>query len=237
MKFKKIIEKIESTKKPLLALLVDPDKLNLDLVAKAELNNVFCLLVGGSSLKKQNFDLTVKLIKKKTNLPIIIFPGDEYQISDKADGLLFLSLISGNNAEFLIGKQSKTALLIKRSKIPTWPTAYILINGGKISTTEKVTKTKALKSNNEIIARSAAAELLGFKVLYLEAGSGAKTPVNSGLITQIRKVCGLPIIAGGGVDSEKKLISLLQAKPNMIVIGNAFEKNPDLLKTLGLYFK
>lgn len=237
MKFSKLIQAIKETKRPLMAMLVDPDKLNLELVRKAEANNVFCILVGGSLIKEFNFENTIIQIKKKTNLPVVIFPGDEFQVSNKADGMLFLSLISGNNAEYLIGKQSKAALAIKKNKIPTIPTAYILVNGGKKSTTEKVTNTKPLSLVNDIVTRSVAAELLGFQLLYLEAGSGAKTPLTNALISKIQKISQLPIIVGGGINNEKKLSRIIKAKPSLIVIGNALEENPALLKTFSLYFK
>ncbi|MCA6435080.1 MAG: phosphoglycerol geranylgeranyltransferase [Bacteroidota bacterium] len=237
MKFNKIIQTIKKTNTPLMAMLVDPDKLNLELVKDAAKNNVFCILVGGSSIKKNNFEKTISQIKKKTKLPIVIFPGDEYQVSSKADGMLFLSLISGNNAEYLIGKQSKVALSIKKNKIKTVPTAYVLINGGKVSTTQKVTNTKPLSLNAEITARCVAAELLGFQLIYLEAGSGAESPLSNKLISNIKKLIQLPIIAGGGINTEKKLIRIIKANPNLIVIGNAFENDPSLLKTFGLYFR
>jgi phosphoglycerol geranylgeranyltransferase len=237
MKFNKVINTIKNTKKPLLALLADPDKLNLQLIKEAKKNNVFCILVGGSKLVKDNFNDTVLKIKSVTKLPVLIFPGDEFQYSAKADGMLFLSLISGNNPEFLIEKQAKAALKIKQAKIKTIPTAYLLINGGKISTTQKVTNTKPLVSQTEIINRIAAAELLGFKLIYLEAGSGAKNHLSNSLIKAVKKTINLPLIVGGGINNTKKLKTVLSSKPNLIVVGNAFENNPQLLNQFGLYFR
>lgn len=237
MKFERLIQNIKDSKRPYMAMLVDPDKLNLELVKKAEENNVHCILVGGSSIKESNFEKTIVQIKKNTNLPVIIFPGDEYQLSYKADGMLFLSLISGDNADYLIGKQSKVSINILKKKIKTVPTAYVLIDGGKISTTEKVTNTKPLTLHKDILARCAAAELLGFQLLYLEAGSGAINPLSNSLISKIKKLIQLPIIAGGGINTEKKLREIIKANPNLIVIGNAFENDPSLLRTFGLYFR
>ncbi|MCA0429720.1 MAG: geranylgeranylglyceryl/heptaprenylglyceryl phosphate synthase [Bacteroidetes bacterium] len=237
MKFNKVINKIKNTKKPLLALLADPDKLNLQLVKDAKKNNVFCILVGGSKLLKDNFNETVIKIKSVTKLPVIIFPGDEFQLSTEADGMLFLSLLSGNNPEFLIGKQAKAALKIKQAKIKTIPTAYFLINGGKISTTQKVTQTKPLVAQRDILNRIVAAELLGFKLIYLEAGSGAKNHLKSSLITKVKKTINLPLIVGGGINNITKLKAVLNSSPNVIVVGNAFENNPQLLNQFGMYFR
>ncbi len=237
MKFNTIINTLKNTKKPLLALLADPDKLNLQLIKEAKKNNVFCILVGGSKLIKNNFNETVVKIKSVTTLPVLIFPGDEFQISAKADGMLFLSLISGNNADYLIGKQAKAALKIKQANINTIPTAYVLINGGNISTTQKVTNTKPLVHKSEIINRIAAAELLGFKLIYLEAGSGAKNHLNKNLITSVKKTINLPLIVGGGITNISKLKKVINSNPNLIVIGNVFEKKPQLLNQFGLYFR
>ena len=184
---------------------------------------------GGSSLQKNNFEKTLRSIKSKTTIPVIIFPGDESQVSKYADGLLMLSLLSGRNAEYLIGKHVNAASKIRAAQLPVVPTAYILIDGGNKSTTQKITKTTPLSNKKEIINTVIAGELLGKQLIYLEAGSGAKKTLTPALIQEVRKNTVLPIIVGGGIDTIQKVKRLIATKVDYIVIGNAFENNPTLL--------
>lgn len=219
-----------------LIVLIDPDKYNPKLI---ELINTCCvsyIFIGGSVLKKNNFEKTIKSIKAKTKVPLIIFPGDETQVSKKADGILMLSLLSGRNAEYLIGKHVKAAQNIKASKLKVIPTGYILVDGGKKSTTQKVTKTKALNNKKEIINTAIAGELLGKQLIYLEAGSGASKTLNNSLITSVKKEISIPVIVGGGINSSAKAKTIIAAKPDYIVVGNALEKEPNLLVELNPLF-
>lgn len=222
----------------MFAVLIDPDKFNEALVLRTKGTRVSCFLVGGSSLKEQNISQTVKRIKQISKLPVVLFPGDETQLTKEADGLLLLSLLSGRNPEYLIGKHIKAAPVISKLKLAHIPTAYLLIDGGNTSTTQKVTGTQSIDSKNtsEIIFTSMAGEQLGFKALYLEAGSGAKKTISTSLLKQIKQRVSIPVIVGGGIDSEKKARDLINAGANMIVVGNALEKNTELLKEINKAF-
>jgi len=208
-----------------LIILIDPDKYNPDLIEIANKCCVSYIFVGGSGLKGNVFNKTVKSIKSISKIPLIIFPGDESQISELADGILILSLLSGRNAEYLIGKHVKVAAKIKASKLETIPTGYILVDGISKSTTQKVTKTKPLTSKKEIIATAIAGELLGKKIIYLEAGSGAKKNISSSLVKEVKKQISIPLIIGGGINLMlQKAQQIINSNPDYIVVGNALEK-------------
>lgn len=219
-----------------LILLIDPDKYNPELIKLTDKSKVIYFFVGGSILKKNTFEKTIKSIKSLTKIPVIIFPGDETQISKHADGILLLSLLSGRNAEYLIGKHVKAASKIKASNIKVIPTGYILIDGANISTTQKITKTKPLSSKKEIIETAIAGELLGKKIIYLEAGSGAKKTLDTSIIKDVKKNISIPLIVGGGIDSVLKVKNILLSNPDYLVIGNALEKSPDLLIEINKLF-
>lgn len=212
-----------------LIILIDPDKYNPELIKMADKHKVAYIFVGGSILKKNTFEKTIKSIKKITEIPVIIFPGDETQISKHADGILMLSLLSGRNAEYLIGKHVKAATKIKASNLKVIPTGYILIDGANKSTTQKITKTKPLTNKKEIIETAIAGELLGKKLIYLEAGSGAKKIVYASIIKEVKKNISIPLIVGGGINSVLKVKDILLSNPDYLVIGNVLEKSPDLL--------
>ncbi len=238
MKFKKIIARLQNGKKPGLAILIDPDKYNPELVRMAKKNGVTCFLVGGSKLKVDNITSVVTSIKKISSLPVILFPGDEGQLTSRADGLLLLSLLSGRNPEYLIEKHIRAAPLIKKMKLPYLSTAYLLIDGGRRSATQDVTGTVPMdpKKSDYIVNTALAAEQLGFGAIYLEAGSGAKQQVHSALIRQIKKTTSLPLIVGGGIDTREKAQKAVAAGANLIVVGNALENNVYLLAKIGTLF-
>jgi phosphoglycerol geranylgeranyltransferase len=238
MSFKNIIKKLEAGKKPLLAVLIDPDKFNPELVHLANESKVSCFLVGGSELKKGDVTKTILAIKKISQIPVILFPGSERQLSKKADGLLLLSLLSGRNPDYLISKHIAAAPIIRKMELAHLPTAYLLIDGGSVSTTERVTGTRPLDPKNKtlVINTAIAAEQLGFKAIYLEAGSGASTSISAALIKDIKKHSGLPLIVGGGISSGQKAQEIINAGANMIVIGNALEKNVFLVTEISKCF-
>jgi putative glycerol-1-phosphate prenyltransferase len=217
-----------------LVVLVDPDKFNPALIDLAEKGKVSFFLVGGSELKKNNIQNVVAQIKKRSRKPVIIFPGNEKQICRNADGLLMLSLISGRNPEFLIGKHVKAAPLIKKNKLKTFPVGYILVNGERTSTTQKVTRTKALNASDKttVINTALAGELLGLQAIYLEAGSGAKKQVNVSLVKAVKKAICVPLFVGGGIDSYTKAKQAVDAGADYVVVGNALEKNLYLLSEI-----
>ncbi|MBI3517893.1 MAG: geranylgeranylglyceryl/heptaprenylglyceryl phosphate synthase [Bacteroidetes bacterium] len=219
-----------------LVILIDPDKYNPELVKLANACKVSYIFVGGSSLKGNSFEKTIRSIKSITSIPVVIFPGDETQISKYADSILILSLLSGRNAEYLVGKHIKAASKIKASKLETIPTGYILVNGDKTSATQKITKTKPLTGKKEIIETAIAGELLGKQLIYLEAGSGAKKTLDASVIKAVKKQISIPLIVGGGIDSLQKAKQIILSGPDYIVIGNALEKRPDLLLEINTLF-
>ncbi len=225
---------IHTKNKTQLVVLVDPDKFNPQLIKLAAKSKVAFFLVGGSTLKKNNMAAVISKIKKHTKKPVIIFPGHENQICKNADGLLLLSLISGRNPEYLIGKHVKAASVIQRLKLKSFPVGYILVNGNRTSTTQKVTKTKSLSpSAIKLITDTAlAGEQLGLKAIYLEAGSGAKTNVNIKVIKAVKRKISIPLFVGGGIDSAEKARQAVKAGANFIVVGNALEKNLYLLSEI-----
>jgi phosphoglycerol geranylgeranyltransferase len=237
-KFDNLRKQIEDST-PRLAVLIDPDKFNEDLILLANKSNVLCFLIGGSQIEKGNLKKTVSRIKKCSSIPILLFPGDETQLSKEADGLLLLSLLSGRNPDYLIGKHVLAAQEIKKMRLPILSTAYLLIAPKGQSSTEKVSKTLPLHPDktNIIINTALAAEQLGFKAVYLEAGSGTDQPIAPALIRSIKKTINIPVIVGGGIDSISRVNKAIQAGANMVVVGNALEKNVHLLSDMSRCFK
>lgn len=240
MKFKRLLRKLGSRKKPLLAVLIDPDKFNPQVVNVANKCAVSCFLVGGSALRAGNTaQSTVREIKKLSDKPVILFPGDETQLTKDADGLLLLSLLSGRNPEYLIEKHIRAAPLIRKMRLPHLSTAYILIGGGGTSATEKVTGTSPLnpKKGDYIVNTAVAAEQLGFRAVYLEGGSGSSVNVRPRLIRRIRNSIDIPVIVGGGIDSPARARQAIGAGADMVVVGNALEKNVYLLNQISACFR
>ena len=233
---KSFYEELKDRSKKRIALLVDPDGYdNGSLEELIKLINQYppdLLLVGGSILFKP-IDITITALKLGTRLPVFIFPGNLYQLSDRADGILFLSLISGRNPEFLIGNHVLAAPHLGRSGIEVIPTGYMLIGDGKVSSVEYMSNTGPIPGDKPdiAVATAMAGEMLGLKSLYLEAGSGASHIVEPGIIRAIRKNISLPLIVGGGIRSVENAEELFAAGADMIVVGNALEKDPELIKT------
>jgi len=219
------------------AVLVDPDKHTGESLQKLcnyiNQSKVDFMLDGGSLLLKSNFDFTIEYLKQNSKLPVVIFPGSNFQVSDKADAILFLSLVSGRNPEYLIGQHVTAAPLIKASNLEVIPTAYLLIDGGRISSTAYITQTVPIPNDKPdiAVATALAAEMLGMKLIYLEAGSGAESTVSSELIKAVKAAVKIPVIVGGGIRSAGRAKEIFDAGADIIVIGNALESNADLLNS------
>jgi phosphoglycerol geranylgeranyltransferase len=228
-------QQLKDRSKKRVALLVDPDgydNKSLDeLIGFINLYPPDLILVGGSILFNP-IEITITALKLGTKLPVFIFPGNLYQLSDRADGILFLSLISGRNPEFLIGNHVLAAPHLGRSGIEVIPTGYMLIGNGKASSVEYMSNTSPIPDNKPdiAVATAMAGEMLGLKALYLEAGSGASHSVEPAMIRAIRKLISLPLMVGGGIRSAETALELFSAGADMIVVGNALEKDPGLMK-------
>ena len=218
-----------SQKKKLLAILIDPEKFDLQNTASFLRNLPMAtthLFVGGSTVPEGMTEHLIKELKLYTAKPILLFPGDVSQITDVADGLLFLSLLSGRNPEYLIEQQIKAVSKLRGSALEVIPTGYILIDGQNVSAVSQVTHTNPMAQNNvqSIVDTAKAGELMGAKLIYLEAGSGAKIPVSAEIISAVKKELNVPLIVGGGIKTEEQINNAYKAGATMIVMGTAFEK-------------
>lgn len=225
---------MEINKKHSLALLLDPEKANPDaLPITADCHPDYIFVGGSTGGDTTEFiaNLKSKISNLKSPIPVILFPGNASQFSPKADGILFLSLLSGNNPEYLVNQQIKSARAIHDSHIDFVPTAYILIDGGVETSTMKVTGTKPINPSDlqTIVDTCIAAELMGKKAIYLEAGSGAKTPVSSDIIRAVRAVTSVTLIVGGGIRTPEAMNAAYDAGADIVVIGNHFESHPEEL--------
>ena len=225
-----ILKSIEKGQK-LLAVLIDPDKVDNARLPNfiKKLNESFAthIFVGGSTVKEKDSEIVVSAIKKYTELPIILFPGDVTQITGKADALLFLSLLSGRNPDYLIGKHVQSISKLNQTNLEVIPTGYILIENGKETSVQRVTKTNPIPRKNiqEIKDTALAGEFLGLRLIYLEAGSGAFEPVTSEIINAVKKSLRIPLIVGGGIKSMKQIQETYNSGADLIVIGTAFEED------------
>lgn len=224
-------------KRKLLAVLVDPDKCTtqlLNIICDKRNKEILDFIFVGGSLVSKNINDTIIELKKRTEKPIVLFPGNSNQLSDKADALLMLSLISGRNPEYLIGQHVNAAPIIARSKIEVIPTGYILIDGGVSTSVEYMSNTRPIPRDkiDIAIATSLAGQYLGLKMLYLEAGSGAQNPVPIEMIKAVKENVNIPIIVGGGLRTKESIEKAYQAGADIVVVGTAIENNPDLLTML-----
>jgi len=223
-----------------LAVLIDPDRYQHDtliqLLELAKNCKVDFLFVGGSLLVEHNFEDTLRTIKKHSSIPLILFPGSNYQVHSAADAILFLSLISGRNAEYLIGQHVVAAPLVKEAGLEVIPTGYILVDGGRVSTTSYITQTVPVPADKPEIAMATAlaGEMLGLKMIYLEAGSGAKSPVSTAMIREVKNAISIPLIVGGGIRSAEQAEAISKAGADVVVVGNVLEKEPELLMEISL---
>lgn len=228
-----ILNKI-SNKKGQIAILIDPDKVNskqqvFSLLKKCMFAEIDFLFIGGSTVSKTDFDNTLLYIKEyNAKIPIVLFPGSAQQISKSADAILYLSLISGRNPDFLIGHHIQSANELFEMDIEIIPTSYLLIDGGTKSSVAYISQTSPIPPANETIITNTvkAGIMLGHSLIFLDAGSGAKNHVPKSVISKLKKL-NHPIIVGGGIKSIESLNDLKEA--NVIVIGNKIEEDIDFL--------
>lgn len=215
----------------LLAILIDPDKVALEglrvLAEKINQSPATHIFVGGSSFDGNHLDEIIFCLKEKINLPILLFPGNPSQISAEADGILFLMLLSGRNPDYLIEHQIDAVPLLEQNMLEVISTGYLLIESGAETAVERVSKTKPLSINNiEYISQTAkAGELIGNKLIYLEAGSGAQNAVPLEIIKNVSNRISVPLLVGGGIRSKKQIGEAYLAGADLVVIGTAFEND------------
>ena len=220
----------------LLAILIDPEKLTVEdaiiLAKKIKNSPATHIFVGGSTFSGSHLGKLITVLKQKTNLPTLIFPGHPFQISEEADGILFLSLLSGRNPDYLIEHQINSVRILEQTNLEVIPTAYLLIDGGKETAVQSVSQTKPIAhSDIELAYRTAkAGELLGMKLIYLEAGSGANQNVSLEMIKYITENCKIPVIVGGGIRSMQTIQQVYDSGADLVVIGTAFENDSNFFK-------
>ena len=217
------------------ALLIDPDKQDkselISIIKKAEQAKTDYFFVGGSLLTNDSLDSCLTTLKENSDIPVVLFPGNAMQVNDKADGILFLSLISGRNAEMLIGRQVITAPILKQSSLEVLPTGYMLIDSGRPTTVSYMSNTTPIPAEKNSVAActAVAGEMLGLKLIFMDGGSGAQNPISEEMITEVSKSVDTPLIIGGGISSGEKAAANCKAGADIIVVGNAIEKNENLI--------
>lgn len=215
----------------LLAVLLDPDKVEFTriktLIANINQSPATHIFIGGSLVFSNAIEELIAKVKAFTPLPILLFPGHPSQIAQNADGILFLNLLSGRNPDYLIGHQVNSAPVLKKLNLEVIPTAYLLIESGEKTAVEVVSKTNPISRQDidEAVATAQAGELMGNKLIYLEAGSGALQPVPSDMIRKVTESVAIPVVVGGGIRTKKAMDLAYEAGATMVVIGTAFEKN------------
>ncbi len=235
--YKELLERKQKGQKS-FAVLIDPDKVNppaIEQLVKLSVDaGVDYFLVGGSLVISNQLDEVVQQIKAACDIPVILFPGSPSQVSKYADGLLYLSLISGRNPELLIGQHVISAPFVKQSGLEIISTAYMVVDGGAPTTVSYISNAAPLPSDkNEIAMCTAmAGEMLGMKVVYMDAGSGAKRPISESMIQAVAQQIEAPLIIGGGITDPEKAYRNCKAGADVIVICNAIEKNATLIKEM-----
>jgi putative glycerol-1-phosphate prenyltransferase len=218
-------------------LLIDPENHTTDqlkeITKQANRAGVDYIFLGGSLITKP-IEPSVETIKNNTSLPLILFPGNLMQISNQADGILLLSMISGRNPDLLIGNHVLAAKRLKESKLEIMPTGYILVDGGNRTAVEYISNTKPIPADQtEIIVSTAiAGELLGHKMIYLETGSGASKSLSSNIVREVKNHISIPLIVGGGLKEPSDVKRISEAGADVIIVGNAIEKNLNMLKNM-----
>lgn len=233
-----VYQNISASNQKLLAVLMDPDKMTLDAVKtfiqKVNTTIATHIFVGGSTVDEGVIAPFVEAVKKYTKLPVVLFPGDITQLTDNADALLFLSLISGRNPDYLIEKHVQSMSKLRAMSLEIIPTGYMLIENGKETAVQRVSETQPMQRDDvsKIVDTAKAGELLGMKLIYLEAGSGALHAINKEIIEAVKAELGIPLIVGGGIRNKSQLIEAYNAGADMVVIGTAFENDTTFFNEL-----
>jgi phosphoglycerol geranylgeranyltransferase len=224
--------------KKAFAVLIDPDKVNQDsfshLIALSEQQSVDFFFVGGSLITSHIMEEVISQLKDHTEIPVLLFPGNSLHLNDKVDGVLFLSLISGRNPDYLIGQQIISAPLLKRSGVEVLATGYMIIDSGHQTTVSYISNTTPIPHDKPNVAActAMAGEMLGLKLIYMDAGSGAKKTISQEMITAVQQSVEIPVIIGGGINSSQKAQEALQAGADVIVVGNGIEERVNLLQEI-----
>ncbi len=219
-------------------VLVDPDKPSIkeieQIAESANDAHVDFFFVGGSLLVNNNLDICIDILKKNTEIPVVLFPGNTMQMSYKADAILFLSLISGRNAEMLIGRHVIAAPYLKLSPLEVLSTGYMLIDSGKPTTVTYMSSSVPIPYDKDDIAActAMAGEMLGLKLIYIDAGSGADKPISTSMINNVKQNTSVPMIVGGGIKTPEQAVNSCKAGADVVVIGNAIEKDVQLVKEM-----
>lgn len=232
-----IKEKVKRNQK-IFSVLIDPDKQNfaelLKTIHRCNESNIDFFLVGGSIITQVELDKTVHAIKENSKIPVILFPGNHSHISGKADGILFLSLISGKNPDFLIGNQLLATPTIRKTKLEVIPTGYLLVDCGKATTVLKVSETTPIDYHDDDVAETTAltGQLLGQKLIYIDGGSGAEKAISNNMIQRVKNSLNIPLIIGGGIRSAATAELVYKSGADIIVVGNGVEKNRSLISEI-----
>jgi putative glycerol-1-phosphate prenyltransferase len=235
--YKELLKRKKAAKKT-FAILIDPDRQDNEHLTQtikcANHAKVDYFFVGGSLLIDDNLEKCIQTIKHNSFIPVVLFPGNAMQISKSADAILFLSLISGRNPELLIGKQVITAPILKQTDIEVISTGYMLVNSGKPTTASYMSNTNPIpyEKTNVAACTAMAGEFLGMKLIYMDGGSGAETPISTKMINTVSKTIDIPLIIGGGITSAKKAKENCEAGADIIVVGNAIEKDNSIIKDI-----
>lgn len=234
-----VLEQLEEAKgsgRKLLAVLIDPDLAGNGVLLERTVQNACMakadlIFVGGSLLVTDAFDACVERVKQLSDRPVVLFPGSPAQLSRHADAVLFLSLISGRNPELLIGHHVTAAPTIKAMGLEAIPTGYMLVDGGAPTTVSYVSQTLPIPHDKPGIAAATAlaGELLGFRTMYMDTGSGAKRTVSPAMVGAVRAAVACPIIVGGGIRDAGTARALCEAGADVLVVGTAFEQDPELI--------
>lgn len=225
------------------AVLVDPDKTDLQqmdtLLSLGEQAKIDYWFVGGSLVISSQLDELVRHIKKNTSVPVVLFPGSPSQVTRQADALLYLSLISGRNPELLIGQHVLSAPFVKQSGLEILSTGYIVVDGGAPTTVSYISNAAPIPADKEDIAlcTALAGEMLGMKLIYMDAGSGAKQPITTSMIKRVADQISIPLIVGGGIKTPEKAQENCKAGADLIVVGNAIEKEVSLISEISAAVK